>query len=63
MSGIPLKNHGKKTQGFLRLAETNLCEITQKQMKNIPYKLEAEQPWTAGCKDEKKNWKLLVNTA
>ena len=32
-------------------------------MKNIPYKLEAEPPWTAGCKDEKKNWKLLVNTA
>ena len=30
MSGIPVKNQGKKPQGFLQETETNLCEITQK---------------------------------
>ena len=30
MSGIPVKNHGKKPQGFLKEAQTNSCEITQK---------------------------------
>ena len=30
MSGIPVKNHGKTPQGFLKQAETNLCEITRK---------------------------------
>ena len=30
MSGIPVKNHGKKPQGFLNEAETNSREITRK---------------------------------
>ena len=30
MSGILVKNHEKKPQGFLKEAETNLCEITRK---------------------------------
>ena len=30
MSGIPVKNHGKKPQGFLKEAQKNSCEITQK---------------------------------
>ena len=27
MSGIPVKNHGKKPQVFLKESETNSCEI------------------------------------
>ena len=30
MRGSPVRNHLKKTQGFLKEAETNSCEITQK---------------------------------
>ena len=30
MSGIPVKNQGKKPQELLQETETNLCEITQK---------------------------------
>ena len=30
MSGIPVKNHAKKPQRFLKEAETNSCEITRK---------------------------------
>ena len=30
MSGIPIKNHGKKPQGFLEETETNSCETTRK---------------------------------
>ena len=30
MSGIPVKNHGEKTQEFLKEAETNSFEITRK---------------------------------
>ena len=31
MSGIPVKNHGKKTpQGSFKEAETNLCEKKRK---------------------------------
>ena len=29
MSGIPVKNHGKRQQGFIKELETNLCEITR----------------------------------
>ena len=61
MSGISVKNQGKKPQGFLKETETNLCEITQKSMKNIrPWQLEAE--WV-GSQDDKKNWEQLSNTA
>ena len=28
-SSLPIKNHRKKPQGFLKEAKTNLCEITQ----------------------------------
>ena len=30
MSGITIKNYGKKTQGFLNEAGPNLCEIIWK---------------------------------
>ena len=30
MNGMPVKNHGKKLQGFLKEPETNSCEITRK---------------------------------
>ena len=30
MSGIPVKKHGKKPQGFLKEAGINSCEITRK---------------------------------
>ena len=30
MSGIPIKKHGKKPQGFLKEDKTNSCEITRK---------------------------------
>ena len=30
MSGIPVKNHRKKPQGFYKEAETSSCEITRK---------------------------------
>lgn len=36
MSGIHIKNHGKKPRIFLKGAEKMLFEITGKKMKNIP---------------------------
>ena len=51
MSGIPVKNHGKKPQGFLKETKTNLCEITREKMKKITCQGETEQ---ARSKDKKK---------
>ena len=38
MSGIPVKNHGKKPQGFLKEAET-CVKLHGNKMKNIPCQL------------------------
>ena len=59
MNGTPVKNHGKKPQGFPKKAKANSCEITRKSIKNIPCQVEPKRAW---WKDEKKNWKQFVNT-
>ena len=43
MSGNPVKKIGNNRNDFFIEAETNSCEITRKQKKNIPCQLEAEQ--------------------
>ena len=60
MSGIPVKNHGKKTHKVLLKKRKQICVKKNGNKWNIPYQLEAGQP---GWKDEKQNWEQLVNSA
>ena len=43
MNGTPVKNHGKKPQGFPKKAKANSCEITRKSIKSIPFKVEPKR--------------------
>ena len=62
MSGIPVKNHGKKQKVFLRKPSQIRVKLYENKWKTFLASWKRSE-LDAGWKDENKNWVPLVNTA